>query len=209
MTLTTLGIDATPVLAGGAILSVALGFGAQDLMRDVIGGVFMILEDQLRVGDIASINGNTGEVEAIRLRTTVMRGLDGTVHIIPNGSIKQLSNMTKNFSYSVINLGIAYKENVDSVMALLREIGRELRADSDFSLKTLAPLEVMGVDDFAESAVVIKLRIKTVPVDQWAVGRELRRRIKNRFDAEGIEIPYPHVSVQIDDRRPAPIRADR
>lgn len=208
MVLKAVGMDLTPFLAGGAIISVALGFGAQDLVRDIIGGSTMILEDQLRVGDIASINGKSGLVEAIHLRTTVLRGLDGAVHIIPNGSIKELSNMTKNFSFYVIDLGIAYKENVDKVMDLLREIGRELTKDPAYGAKILAPLEVLGVDDFAASAVVIKLRIMTVPLEQWVVGRELRRRIKNRFDEIGIELPYPHMSVHFDSaERPAKIDA--
>jgi len=195
MTLQTLGFNVKPLLAGGAIASVALGFGAQNLVRDFISGLFFILEDQIRVGDIATINGKGGQVEAIHLRTLSLRGLDGTVHIFPNGSITELSNMTKNFSYYVIDLGIAYKENVDGVMQRLRGIGEELLRDPGYKEKILAPLEILGVDDFAASAVIIKLRIKTVPLEQWNVGRELRRRIKNDFDEAGIELPFPHLSV--------------
>lgn len=205
MVLKTVGVDVTPLLAGGAIVSVALGFGAQNFVRDIIAGVFMIVENQLRVGDIANINGKGGQVESIRLRTTALRGLDGTVHIFQNGLIKDLSNLTMNFSYYVIDLGVAYKENVDRVMDLLLEIGQELQADPAYAPKILEPLEVLGVDDFAASAVVIKLRIKTVPLEQWKVGRELRRRIKNRFDAEGVELPFPHLSVYFGD----PERAKR
>lgn len=190
-----LGVDTTPLLAGGAIVSVALGFGAQNLVRDIIGGVFMITENQLRVGDVAAINGKTGVVETLRLRTTILRSLDGTVHVIQNGLITDLSNMTMNFSFALIELGVAYKENVDAVMDLLRIIGTELQADAEIGPKLLAPLEILGVDDFAPSAVIIKLRVRTVPGEQWAVARELRRRIKNRFDADGIELPVPHVSV--------------
>ena len=197
MTLKTIGIDVTPLLAGGAIVSVALGFGAQNLVRDVIAGLFFILEDQVRVGDIATINGKGGQVEAIHLRTTTLRSVDGTVHIFPNGSITELSNLTKNFSYYVIDLGVAYKESVDRVMQVLRQVGDELHADAAFQEKILAPMEILGVDDFAASAVVIKLRIKTVPLEQWNVGRELRRRIKNRFDECGIELPYPHMTVYV------------
>lgn len=195
MSLKRIGVDVTPLLAGGAILSVALGFGAQNFVRDIIAGLFMIIENQLRVGDIASINGKSGAVEAINLRTTLLRGLDGTVHVIQNGLITDLSNMTKVFSFYVINLGVAYKENVDRVMQVLREVGADLQSDPAFSAKILAPLEILGVDDFAASAVIIKLRIMTVPIEQWTVGRELRRRIKNRFDLERIELPYPHLSV--------------
>ncbi|MEO8124217.1 MAG: mechanosensitive ion channel domain-containing protein, partial [Burkholderiales bacterium] len=148
MVLRQLGVDTTPLLAGGAIVSVALGFGAQNLVRDIIGGVFMIIENQLRVGDIASINGKSGVVEAIRLRTTTLRSLDGTVHVIQNGLVTDLSNMTMNFSFAVIELGVAYKEDVDTVMDLLRVIGTELQADPVIGAKLLAPLEVLGVEDF-------------------------------------------------------------
>lgn len=195
MVLRQLGVDTTPLLAGGAIVSVALGFGAQNLVRDIIGGVFMIIENQLRVGDTASINGKTGVVERLRLRTTTLRSLDGTVHVIQNGLVTDLSNMTMNFSFAVIELGVAYKEDVDTVMDLLRVIGTELQSDAAIGAKLLAPLEVLGVEDFAASAVIIKLRMRTVPGDQWAVARELRRRIKKRFDADGIELPFPHLSV--------------
>ncbi|MFQ5816362.1 MAG: mechanosensitive ion channel family protein [Terriglobia bacterium] len=190
-----LGVDITPILTGAGIAGLAVGFGAQNLVRDVISGLFLIAEDQVRVGDVAIINGKGGLVEAIRLRTIVLRGLDGTVHVFPNGAINELSNMTKDFSYYVIDLGVAYKENVDRVMEVVKEVGAELQADPAFADKILEPLEILGVDDFADSAVVIKARIKTAPIQQWAVGRELRRRIKNAFDARGIEIPYPHLSV--------------
>ena len=195
MILRLIGIDVTPLLAGGAIVSVALGFGAQNLVRDVIAGVFMIVENQLRVGDIASINGKSGVVESIRLRTTTLRSLDGNVHVFQNGLVSDLSNMTMNYSYAVIELGVAYKENVDVVMELLHVIGAELQADSNVGGNLLAPLEVLGVEDFAASAVIIKMRVRTVPGEQWTVARELRRRIKNRFDADGIELPIPHLSV--------------
>jgi small conductance mechanosensitive channel len=188
-------VDITPILTGGAIVGVAVGFGAQHLVRDVIGGFFLILEDQVRVGDVAVINGKSGLVEAIRLRTIVLRDFDGTVHVIPNGAITELSNRTKDYSYYVIELGVAYKEDVDRVMGTLREIGNQLESDADFRDWILEPLEVVGVDAFADSAVVIKMRIKTVPRQQWVVGRELRRRIKKTFDERGIEIPFPHLSV--------------
>ncbi len=194
-----LGVDIMPILTGAGIVGLAVGFGAQNLVRDVISGFFIILENQIRVGDIAVINGRGGLVEAINLRTTVTRGFDGTVHIFPNGAIEQVSNMTKDFSYYVIELGVAYKENVDQVMSVLRDIGAELERDAAFANKILAPLEIVGVDQFANSAVVIKMRIKTVPLEQFTVGRELRRRIKNTFDAKGIEIPYPHLSLYFGD----------
>jgi small conductance mechanosensitive channel len=190
-----LGVDITPILTGAGIAGLAVGFGAQNLVRDVISGFFLILEDQVRVGDVAIINGKGGLVEAIRLRTIVLRGLDGTVHVFPNGAVSELSNMTKDFSYYVIDVGVAYKESVDRVMEVLRATGEELRMDPAYRDRILSPLEILGVDNFADSAVVIRVRIKTVPIQQWNVGRELRRRIKNAFDAQGIELPFPHVSV--------------
>ncbi len=197
MVLRELNVDIMPILTGAGIAGLAVGFGAQNLVRDVISGFFIILEDQIRVGDIVIINGKGGLVEAIRLRTTVTRGFDGVVHIFPNGSINEVSNLTKDFSYYVIDLGVAYKENVDHVMQVLREIGAELQRDPKFGASILAPLEVVGVDQFADSAVVIKMRIKTLPLEQFNVGRELRRRIKNEFDRLGIEIPYPHLSLYV------------
>jgi len=195
ISLRQLGMDITPILTGAGIAGLAVGFGGQHLVRDVISGVFLIVENQVRVGDVAKINGKGGLVEAIRLRTVVLRDLDGTVHVIPNGAIQELSNMTKDFSYYLIDLGVAYKEDVDRVMRVLQQVADELRAAPEYAELILERLEILGVDAFADSAVVIKARIKTVPIKQWVVGRELRRRIKNEFDAKGIEIPFPHVSV--------------
>ncbi len=190
-----LGFDITPILTGLGIGGLALGFGAQNLVRDFISGFFIILENQVAVGDVAIINGKGGLVEAIRLRTIVLRGLDGTVHVIPNGSIEQISNMTQEFSYYVIDLGVAYKEDMDRVTDVVKTVGAELRADPAYAADILDNLEVLGVDDFADSAVILKIRIKTMPIKQWSVGRELRRRIKKAFDAQGIEIPFPHLSI--------------
>jgi len=190
-----LGVDITPILTGAGIVGLAVGFGAQNLVRDVISGFFLIMENQVRVGDVAIINGKGGLVEAIRLRTVVLRGLDGTVHIIPNGHITELSNMTKDFSFALLDVGVAYKEDTDRVVEVLKEVGAELQNDSGYAQNILGPLEVLGVDKFDDSAVIIKVRMKTVPIQQWAIGRELRRRIKKAFDQRGIEIPFPHVSV--------------
>lgn len=195
MVLSEFGMDITPIITGAGIAGLAVGFGAQNLVRDVISGFFLILEDQIRVGDVATVNTTGGFVEAIRLRTIVLRDMSGTVHIIPNGEIKQVSNMTKDFSFYVMNVGIAYKENVDHVMDVLRAIGEGLAEDPAFAPLILGPLEILGVDDFGDSQVTIKVRIKTLPIKQWTVGRELRRRIKNVFDERGIEIPFPHMSI--------------
>jgi small conductance mechanosensitive channel len=195
MTLSEFGMNIAPIITGAGIVGLAVGFGAQNLVRDVISGFFIILEDQIRVGDVANINGTGGSVEAIRLRTTILRDFYGTVHIFPNGEIKQVANLTKEFSYAVLDVGVAYKENVDEVMALLKQIGEEMADDPQFKPVILAPFEVLGVDSFGDSQITIKTRIKTLPLHQWAVGRELRRRIKNTFDQRQIEIPFPHMSV--------------
>ncbi len=191
MVLRELRIDIAPVLAGAGIVGLAVGFGAQTLVRDIISGFFLILEDQVRVGDVAAINGTGGLVEAINLRTIVLRDIEGTVHIFPNGAITTLANRSKDFSYYVIDVSVAYGEDTDRVAEVLRRIGGELQQDERFGPFILEPLEVMGVDAFGESAVLLKVRIKTMPLKQWEVGRELRRRIKKAFDSEGIEIPYP------------------
>lgn len=190
-----LGVPTTSILTAAGIGGLAIGFGAQSLVRDLISGFFLLLENHIRVGDVVQVNGTGGLVEDITLRSTVLRGLDGTVHVFPNGAIESLSNLTKDFSRYVIDVGVAYKEDVDRVMAVLKDIGDELAGDPSYQPFIKEPLQILGVDDFADSAVVIKIFITTLPLRQWEVGRELRRRIKKRFDAEGIEIPFPHMSV--------------
>ncbi len=195
MMLQELGVNITPLLTGAGIAGLAVGFGAQNLVRDVISGFFFILEDQVHVGDVVEVNGTSGLVEAVKLRTLVLRDLSGTVHVVPNGEITTLSNKTKEFSYAVLDIGVAYKEDTDHVSAVLHDVGAEIESDSDFNNSILASLEILGVSEFGDSAVVIKIRIKTRPLKQWMIGRELRRRIKKAFDAEGIEIPFPHMSL--------------
>ena len=195
MILEEFGVNITPLLTAAGIGGLAVGFGAQNLVRDVISGFFLILEDQIHVGDVVKIDDTSGLVESVKLRTVVLRDLSGTVHIIPNGSITTLSNMSKEFSYSVMDVGVAYKEDTDTVVDVLRDVGADIQSDKDFGQHILDELEVLGVDDFADSAVTIKIRIKTRPLKQWMVGRELRRRIKKAFDTAGIEIPFPHISL--------------
>ncbi len=190
-----IGLDVTPILAGAGIIGLAVGFGAQNLVRDVISGFFMVLEDQVRVGDVAIVNGTGGLVETITFRTIVLRDLAGVVHVFPNGTINTLSNMTKEWSGYVIDVGVAYKEDTDHVVEVMVRVAEEMRQDPELGPKILEPIEVFGVDDFADSAVVIKARLKTHPIQQWTVGREYRRRLKKAFDAEGIEIPFPHRSI--------------
>jgi len=197
MALSLFNVDIRAILTGAGIAGLAVGFGAQNLVRDVIGGVFLILENQVRIGDVVEVNGKSGLVEEIRLRTLVLRGLDGTVHVIPNGGIAEMSNMTKDFAFALLDVGVAYKENVDHVMAILRGVGGTMQTDPEYGSSVIEPMEILGGDALADSAVVIKLRMKTVPIKQWDVGRELRRRIKAAFDEHGIEIPFPHVSMYV------------
>ncbi len=190
-----LGFEIAPVLAGAGIIGLAVGFGAQNLVRDVISGFFIILEDQVRVGDVAIINGTGGLVERINFRTIVLRDLSGTLHVFPNGTINTLSNMTNAWSAYVFDLGVAYKEDTDRIVDIIRDIGSDLKADAYFGPLMIENLEVFGVDKFADSAVMIRGRIKTKPIKQWEVGREFLRRVKKAFDEKGIEIPFPHRSV--------------
>jgi small conductance mechanosensitive channel len=189
------GLDVTPILAGAGIVGLAVGFGAQNLVRDVISGFFLVLENQVRVGDVAVVNGTGGLVEAITFRTIVLRDLAGVVHVIPNGAITTLANMTKDWSGYVVDVGVAYKEDTDRVVEVMREVAADLRKDPRLGPSMLEPIEVFGVDDFKESEVTIKARLKTAPMRQWDVGREYRRRLKKAFDASGIEIPFPHRSL--------------
>jgi moderate conductance mechanosensitive channel len=184
-------VDISPALTGAGIVGVALGFGAQTLVRDVIGGFFLILEDQVRVGDVVAINGIGGLVQGINLRTVVLRDEEGTVHIIPNGAITTLANRSRDFSYYVINLPLAYGEDVDAVTALVRDIGATMQADDRYTPFILAPVEIIGVDGFDEQGFRLKFRVKTAPLKQWEVGRELRRRILGAFQERGIRMWSP------------------
>lgn len=200
MILKETGVEIGPIIASAGIAGVAVGFGAQNLVRDVISGFFIILENQIRVGDVAIINGTGGLVEKINFRTTILRDVSGTVHVFPNGTISTLSNMTKEWSAYVFDIGIAYKENTDHVIDIMRDVGKALREDPKYSKIVLEDPEIFGVDKFGDSSVVIKGRIKTKPIRQWEVGREFLRRIKLAFDQNGIEIPFPHRSVYFGER---------
>lgn len=195
MLLSELGLDLKPLLAAAGIGGLAIGFGGQNLAKDVISGFFILLEDQIRVGDVVEIAGVGGLVEEVRLRTIILRDLGGNVHVVPNSNVDKVKNMTKGYSYYLFDIGVGYREDVDEVMAVLKEIAAELQADPAYGLDILEPLEMLGVDQFADSAVIIKCRIQTKPLQQWRVGREMNRRIKKTFDARGIEIPFPHRTI--------------
>ena len=189
------GVDIGPILAGAGILGLAIGFGAQELVRDYIGGFFILLENQIRVGDFAIINGTGGMVENINLRTTTLRDLSGTTHTFQNGKVNTISNMSMDWSAITFDIGVAYKEDVDEVMKIMKQVGDDLKNDEKFKEVILEPLEIFGLNEFADSALVFKARIKTQPLQQWAVGREYRKRLKKAFDANGVEIPFPHTTV--------------
>jgi small conductance mechanosensitive channel len=194
------GINIAPILAGAGIVGLAVGFGAQELVRDFISGFFIILENQIRAGDVAIINGTGGLVEKIAFRTTTLRDFSGVVHIFQNGKISTIANMTKDWSAMVFDIGVAYKEDPQQVMELMKQVGNEMYNDEQFKDKILEPIEVFGLDKFADSALVIKARLKTKPIQQWSIGREYRRRLKEVFDEHNIEIPFPHTTIYWGDK---------
>jgi small conductance mechanosensitive channel len=198
MILRELRVDITPVLTGAGIVGLAVGFGAQTLVRDVISGFFLILEDQVRVGDVAVVNGQGGLVEEVNLRTIVLRDEQGTVHVFPNGEVKTLANMSKDFSYFVISLPMSFEEDPDRVIAVMAQVGVGLQEDPDFKPHILAPLEVHGIDALDPGQFAVKARIKTVPMKQWTVGRELRRRLTQAFKDHGIEMPRPTMHLYVE-----------
>lgn len=193
--LSELGLDIAPLIAGAGVVGLAIGFGAQTLVKDVITGIFILMEDQIAVGDVVQIGSHAGLVEGISIRTIRLRDLGGKVHTIPFSVVDTVLNMTKDYSYAVFEVGIAYREDVDAVIPVLEDIAAEMQADEAFAGNILEPLEVLGLDRFDDSAVVIKARMKTKPLQQWSVGREFNRRMKRRFDELGIEIPFPHRTV--------------
>ncbi len=195
MIISEFGISIGPLIAGAGIFGIALGFGAQYVIRDFLAGLFIMLENQYRVGDVIEIAGTGGKVEDITLRKTVLRDIDGAVHHIPNGEIKVASNKSQEFSRVHLKIGVAYKEDMEQVFQILNRIGRELAEDPEWKNFILKAPQVSGIDDFADSAIIIKVLGDTLPLKQWEVARELRKRIKIAFDKENIEIPFPQVSM--------------
>ena len=197
MILRELNFEIWPLVTGAGVIGVAVGFGAQSVIKDVLSGLFLLMENQIRVNDVAVINGKSGLVEEINLRTTVLRAEDGAVHIFPNGAIQGLSNLTREYSYYVFNLSVDYKENTDHAIELLKEIAGQLQGEEPYHSAILAPLDVMGVDQLGDFAVLIKARFKTLPGQQWLIGREMNRRIKQRFEDAHIDMPFPTRTVHV------------
>lgn len=187
-----LGINVMPLLAGAGVVGFAIGFGAQTLVKDLITGFIIIFEDLLQVGDVVSVGGKSGLIERITIRKIQLRGLDGTVTTVPFGEITVVDNLTKDFSYYLMDVRVAYRESTDEVVEVLKSISAEMQSEDAFKSIIIEPIEILGVDALAESWVIIKARIKTTPINQWTVGREFNRRMKYRFDEMGIEIPLPH-----------------
>ncbi len=195
MLLGAVGVNLGPLLAGAGVIGLAVSFGAQSLVKDVISGLFILIENQFGVGDVIRIEGVSGAVERMTLRVVVLRDVEGVVHIVPNGQITKVSNLTRSWSRVVLDIGVAYREDPDRVIAVLRDVGRELWDDPDWRPLMLEQPEVPGVESFANSAVNIRMSAKTLPLKKWEVGRELRKRIKVRLDREGIETPSSHQTV--------------
>ena len=208
MALQETGVEIGPILAGAGIAGVALGFGAQTLVADLIAGFFIILENQVRVGDAVKVNGVWGMIEQISFRTLVLRDFSGEVHIYPNGSIQTLSNQSNGWSAHVFHMGVAYKEDVDSVMDVMRAVMKEMKEHEHWGTLMLNEGQIQGLDSFDDSAVTIRGRIKTHPLQQYDVGREFNRRIKIAFDERGIEIPFPHRTLYFGEASP-PIQFSR
>ncbi|HYH78686.1 MAG TPA: mechanosensitive ion channel domain-containing protein [Longimicrobium sp.] len=207
MFLSAIGLDLGPLLAGAGVVGLAISFGAQSLVKDVISGLFILIENQFGVGDVVRLEGVSGAVERMTLRVVVLRDVHGVVHIVPNGEIKKVSNLTRTWARVVLDVAVAYKEDVDRVIAVMRDVGRELWEDPEWRPLLVEGVEVPGVESFNDTAVTIRVTAKTLPLKQWDVARELRRRLKRRFDAEDIETPSTQQRLVWEGGPPPPIPA--
>ena len=195
LVLSEFGISIAPILATAGVAGLAVGFGAQSLVKDYFTGFVMLIENQIRVGDVVEVAGKAGVVEELTLRYVRLRDYEGAVHFVPNGAIATVTNRSRVFAYAVMDIGVAYKEDLDKVYGLMREVAGQLRADADFKDKVIEDLDIAGVDQWADSAVIIRCRLKTIALEQFGVRREFLRRLKSAFDANGVEIPFPHRTV--------------
>lgn len=190
-----LGVSVAPILGAAGVVGLAVGFGAQSLVKDYFTGFFLLLENQIRQGDVVKLGDHAGLVESVTLRHVQLRDYDGNVHFVPNGQITTVINMSREFAQAVVDVGVAYREDVDEVIAVMREVGAALQADEAFAPRILAELEIAGVEAWGDSAVTIRCRFKVLPLEQWGVKREFLKRLKKAFDERGIEIPFPHLTV--------------
>ncbi len=193
-----LGISIAPILATAGVAGVALGFGAQSLIKDYFNGFFLLLDDQIREGDVVEVAGKSGLVEEVTLRYVRLRDFDGHVHFVPNGEIKVVSNRTRSFAYAAVDIGVGYGVDIDQALALMREAGQAMRADAKWQARLADDIEILGVERLDNSAVVLRCRLKVVPaIEQWNVKREFLKRVKLAFDARGIEMPFPQLTVHV------------
>jgi len=193
-----LGISIAPILATAGVAGVALGFGAQSLIKDYFNGFFLLLDDQIREGDVVEVAGKSGLVEEVTLRYVRLRDFDGHVHFVPNGEIKVVSNRTRSFAYAALDVGVGYGVDIDQALALMREAGQAMRADAKWQARLADDIEILGVERLDNSAVVLRCRLKVVPaIEQWNVKREFLKRVKLAFDARGIEMPFPQLTVHV------------
>ena len=195
LVLAEVGVSLAPILGAAGVVGLAVGFGAQSLVKDFVTGFFLLLENQIRQGDVVQVDGHTGTVEEITLRFVRLRDYEGAVHYVPNGQITTVVNMTRGFSNAVFEIGVAYREDIDEVMPIMRKVAAQLRADEKFAARIQDDLDIAGVDRWDDSAVIIRCRIRCVAGDQWGVKREYLRRLKAAFDEHAIEIPFPHLTV--------------
>jgi small conductance mechanosensitive channel len=202
MVLSEVGVNIAPIIASAGILGLALGFGAQSLVKDFLSGIFMIFEDQYGVGDVVDVGEASGTVEAVSLRVTRLRDLNGTVWYVPNGEILRVGNMSQNWSRAVVDVNVGFREDLVRVQRVLREVAHDMWEDEDFKDVIIEEPEVTGVEMFTPEAVTLRVLIKTAPMEQWAVARALRQRVKARFDHEGIEIPLPQRVVWNREEKP-------
>ncbi len=197
LALSELGISIAPILGAAGVVGLAVGFGAQSLIKDYFNGFFLLLENQIRKGDVVEICGKSGLVENVTLRHVRLRDYEGSVYYIPNGLITTVTNKSRGYAYAVIDVSIAYSESIDKVCEIMRKVSEKLRASEAFSAKIIDDIEIAGVQEWADSAVILRCRFKTATLEQWGVRREFLRLLKNEFDAQGIQIPYPHLDLTL------------
>jgi len=195
LVLAELGISIAPILAAAGVLGIAVGFGAQSLVKDYFNGLFLLLENQVRQGDVIEIAGKGGLVEEMTLRYIRLRDYEGSVHTIPNGAVDTVTNRSRGHAFAVIDVGVAYREDIDAVFGIMRRVGAELRADPEYAARIEDDIEIAGLDKWADSAIMLRCRCRVKPLEQWGVRRAYLLRLKKAFDAAGVEIPYPHLTI--------------
>jgi small-conductance mechanosensitive channel len=195
LVLSELGISVAPILGAAGVVGLAVGFGTQSLVKDYFTGLFLLLENQIREGDVVKLGEHAGLVEVVTLRYVQLRDYDGNVHFVPSGEISTVVNYSRGHAFAVMDIGVSYREDVDAVMDVMRETGARMRADPAFEPLILEPLEIAGVERWDDSAVIVRCRFKCAPLQQWTVRREYLRRLKRAFDERGIEIPFPHLTL--------------